>query len=153
MNLAKAVAISKILPATLFLVCLTPLTGCRLCADGEDVAYPAYGGSWQRTTRDSGRVGSVFDSAGGKVAQLTNKAEPLSADALERQRQGLRTEDMFDPEKPDPEEPDPESITPDDSPQPPSILKDLQDQSLDDIPDTKEEEQLRNKRLDDINIR
>ena len=52
--------------------------------------YPAFGGSWQRTVRDSGRVGSIFDSAGGKVANLTDRDQPLPTDALERQQQGLR---------------------------------------------------------------
>ena len=60
--------------------------------------YPAYGGSWQRTVRDSGRVGSIFDSAGGKVAELADRDQPLPTDAQERQQQGIRTEGMFDPE-------------------------------------------------------
>ena len=60
--------------------------------------YPAFGGSWQRTVRDAGRVGSVFDSAGGKVSDLTARDQPLSTDALERQQQRLRTEGMYDPE-------------------------------------------------------
>lgn len=40
--------------------------GCRVCQTCDE--YPAYGGSWQRTNRVSGRVGSVFDPAGAKVA-------------------------------------------------------------------------------------
>jgi len=45
--------------------------GCRICCDGEDLAYSAYGGIWQRTIRESGRVGSVFDPGGARVADLS----------------------------------------------------------------------------------
>lgn len=47
-----------------------PLTGCRLCCDLEDAAYSSYGGAWERTHRNSGRVGSLFDPAGAKSSQL-----------------------------------------------------------------------------------
>ncbi|QDS88156.1 hypothetical protein EC9_23430 [Rosistilla ulvae] len=50
------------------LVGLTLLGGCRICGSDDDCAYPAYGGSWERTNRNHGRVGSVFAPAGAKVA-------------------------------------------------------------------------------------
>ena len=82
MHPRKHVTANHILPTTLFLIMLTPLFGCRLCSDCEDMDYPAYGGSWQRTVRDSGRVGSIFDSAGGKVSELTSRDEPLPTGRL-----------------------------------------------------------------------
>lgn len=66
---------------------LFPLSGCRICADCEDLAYPAYGGSWQRTLRNEGRVGSVFAPAGGKTSELTDRDVPPDPVELERQRQ------------------------------------------------------------------
>jgi hypothetical protein len=47
------------------------LTGCTICQDCGDLDYPTYGGAWERTRRDSGRVGSVFDPAGVRVAALS----------------------------------------------------------------------------------
>lgn len=55
-----------------FLACT--ITGCTICQDCGDVDYPAYGGAWERTRRDSGRVGSVFDPAGARVAVLSPRA-------------------------------------------------------------------------------
>ena len=148
MSLPTPVTLSKLLSTTVILLFLSPLTGCRICGDSGDIDYPAYEGSWQRTTRDSGRVGSVFDSAGGKLSQLTDRREPLPADAAERKRHGLRTERMFDPEKEDPD-----ATEPDDSAEPPTIDEDFRNRSLDDIPESKEEKKLREKRLDEINVR
>ena len=45
--------------------------GCRLCCDLEDQAFPAYGGVWERTQRDSGRVGSLFDPGGARTSDLS----------------------------------------------------------------------------------
>ncbi|QDV82542.1 hypothetical protein TBK1r_14730 [Stieleria magnilauensis] len=50
---------------------VTSSTGCRLCCDREDQAYSAYGGSWERTQRDSGRVGSLFDPGGARVGDVS----------------------------------------------------------------------------------
>ncbi|KAA5543680.1 hypothetical protein FYK55_10790 [Roseiconus nitratireducens] len=73
------------------LVLLASGPGCRLCCDGEDLAYPAYGGAWERTNRDSGRVGSIFDPGGARVADLSPRTdgsqprmfEPGDLEALE----------------------------------------------------------------------
>ena len=73
--------------AAAVIACISPSTGCRICADCEDLAYPAYGGAWQRTRRDSGRVGSVFDSAGGQSSDLVDRDTPPTPDQLERERQ------------------------------------------------------------------
>ncbi|SMP75297.1 hypothetical protein SAMN06265222_1195 [Neorhodopirellula lusitana] len=54
-------------------LCLVSLAGCRLCADCDLDSYPSYGGAWQRTQRDSGRVGSIFDPGGSRVADLSQK--------------------------------------------------------------------------------
>ncbi len=68
------------------LVLLVPNVGCRLCCNSEDLAYPAYGGAWQRTRRDDGRVGSLYDPAGARTAELTNRDEPKSVDEIYRNR-------------------------------------------------------------------
>ncbi|TWU66310.1 hypothetical protein [Crateriforma conspicua] len=68
-------------------VAATTLTGCRLCSTCEMEDYSAYGGIWERTQRDSGRVGSLFDPAGVRGASLASKSDPPSAAELERRRQ------------------------------------------------------------------
>ena len=148
MHLRTHMTASHIVPTTLFLICLIPLAGCRLCSDCEDMDYPAFGGSWQRTVRDSGRVGSIFDSAGGKVAELTDRNQPLSTDAQERQQQGLRTQGMFDPETNDAAP----NVDPDTA-DPPMTPEELKNQSLEDIPEGEEGKKLRLKSLDEINVR
>jgi hypothetical protein len=60
-------------------------SGCRLCCDSEDAAYPAYGGVWERTDRDSGRVGSLFDPGGARQSSLSTKeSADQYQDALRR---------------------------------------------------------------------
>lgn len=57
--------------ASVWLVALAcALTGCTICQDCGDQDYPTYGSSWERTRRDSGRVGSIFDPAGARVATV-----------------------------------------------------------------------------------
>ena len=48
-------------------------SGCRLCCDSEDIAYPAYGGLWERTNRNSGRVGSLFDPGGARGGEMATE--------------------------------------------------------------------------------
>ena len=88
----------------LMLAGLMVFGGCRICADCEDLAYPAYGGVWHRTIRDSGRVGSLFDPAGGLAYDLASRDQPESADELERRRYEMRDDDD-DSEKPEEDEP------------------------------------------------
>lgn len=85
-NLNVARPFAKGLLVVIGLVMLLPIGGCRLCCDSEDLAYPAYGGAWQRTRRDAGRVGSLFDPAGARTAKLTSRDEPKSVDELYRNR-------------------------------------------------------------------
>ncbi|WP_372721878.1 hypothetical protein [Novipirellula sp.] len=77
-------SVAKKLLLLALLVGLAPTTGCRICAECEDLAYPAYGGAWQRTRRDGGRVGSIFDPAGARTPELVNRDLPLSPDEKER---------------------------------------------------------------------
>ncbi|WP_345689373.1 hypothetical protein [Novipirellula caenicola] len=77
-------SVAKKLLLLVVLVSLAPTTGCRICADCEDLAYPAYGGAWQRTRRDGGRVGSIFDPAGARTPELVSRDLPLSPDEKER---------------------------------------------------------------------
>lgn len=63
------------------------MTGCRLCSNCEMGDYSAYGGSWDRTSREGGRVGSIFDPGGAQLASLVNRDNPPTAEELERQRQ------------------------------------------------------------------
>ena len=37
--------------------------------------YPTYGGAWQRTRRDGGRVGSIFDPAGARTAAVVPRED------------------------------------------------------------------------------
>ncbi len=48
-------------------------TGCTLCQPCGELDYPTYGGAWERTRRDGGRVGSVFDPAGARSAVLSDR--------------------------------------------------------------------------------
>ncbi|MFG0261953.1 MAG: hypothetical protein ACF788_06150 [Novipirellula sp. JB048] len=85
------------------LIGLAPAGGCRICAEGEDLAYPAYGGAWQRTRRDAGRVGSLFDPAGARAPELVRRDQPLSADEEERAMRARleRSEQQTDDSPPD----------------------------------------------------
>ena len=70
-------------PIRILLIALTMASGfgCRVCQTCDE--YPAYGGSWQRTNRVSGRVGSVFDPAGAKVASyVEDRATPEVPDPV-----------------------------------------------------------------------
>ena len=71
----------RIRSALSFVACLGLIFvgGCRVCDSCDDCAYPTYGGSWERTNRNHGRVGSVFAPAGAKVA-ATAAAPPLTTE-------------------------------------------------------------------------
>ena len=70
--------------ASVWLIALAcTLTGCTICQDCGDLDYPTYGGAWERTRRDSGRVGSIFDPAGARVAVLSAR-ESNPKDVSER---------------------------------------------------------------------
>lgn len=65
---------SVLLNVVLFAVFL--FSGCALPSDCGDLDYPTYGGAWQRTRRDAGRVGSVFDPAGARLPTLSPRDTP-----------------------------------------------------------------------------
>ena len=57
------------------------IAGCTIPSDCGDLDYPTYGGAWERTRRDGGRVGSIFDPAGARVSTLAPRdAEEESGD-------------------------------------------------------------------------
>lgn len=66
--------------------CTLTASGCRLCADCDLESFPSYGGAWQRTVRDSGRVGSVFDPGGSRSADLSARIDAETAEANLRDR-------------------------------------------------------------------
>ncbi len=127
------------------------LGGCRICADCEDLAYPAYGGAWQRTQRESGRVGSTFDPGGAKLANLVNRDVPSQPDEIVRELQSeKRTRDGSDDDEMNEEE---NNFDRDPTPQSPNLRPDtMRDRKLEDI-ENDDEDRLREKNLDDIEVR
>ncbi len=130
---------------TLLCAGMLPLGGCRICADCEDLSYPAYGGAWQRTQREQGRVGSLFEPGGAKASALVARDTPSDIDELERERQEARGGSDSDRDPDQRESTDPEADETRDREQ------ELRDRELDDIEEGKENE-LRKRDLDDINI-
>ena len=137
---------------TLLLFVALLVSGCRICADCEDLAYPAYGGAWQRTIRDSGRVGSLFDPAGGRAAELVARDQPVDVVEQERQRYKQRNADRDDSDDSLDEELDDSADESDDE----DPLKErndrLKERELDEIENPKEREQ-RQKQLDEIDVK
>ncbi len=65
------------------------LTGCTIPSDCGDLDYPTYGGAWQRTRRDSGRVGSVFDPAGARSPALVQRDQEDDPENVRSPREGI----------------------------------------------------------------
>lgn len=135
----------------LVLVVLTFTTsGCRICADCEDLDYPAYGGAWQRTLRQSGRVGSVFDPGGAKAATLVDRTTPEDPDQIERARQEASgDQDQLDPDEEAGSDDDADAS---ESESMKERERKLREKELDDI-ESDAESELRKKELDDIEVR
>lgn len=133
----------RLLAALILVASALPVGGCRICVDCEDGAYPAYGGSWQRTNRFEGRVGSVFDPGGAKQSNLVDRDMPPDPVELERRFQDSQ-ENLFSPESYEPRSDSDESS--EESP-----MDKLRDRTLDDIEEEKEQE-LRGRSLDDIDV-
>jgi hypothetical protein len=132
-----------------------PLGGCRICANCDDLAYPAYGGAWERTNREQGRVGSMFDPGGARSAKLVSRETPQDPDEIERQRQqesGEKSTDVEKQREQEKRELEKEKEQSQDDDKDPEKKDDLRDQKLDDI-EVEGEEDLRKKSLDEINIR
>lgn len=120
--------------------------GCQISLDNHDLDYPTYGGAWQRTTRNAGRVGSIFDPAGAKVATLVDRDQPPTPDFIERMKQG--GDGIIEPDR-----------SSDSAVEPPSVetqeidpTEELMKRELDDIEEDGEEA-LRDRQLDEIEIR
>lgn len=86
MPIVRSVVPSRRTASVLLLGGVTLLGGCRLGADCDLESYPAYGGAWQRTVRDSGRVGSIFDPGGSRASDLSARADSSENDAENRAR-------------------------------------------------------------------
>ena len=140
------VRIPSVIVALLCGLMLISLAGCRLCDNSEDFAYPTYGGAWQRTVRDSGRVGSVFDPAGARSSTLVGRDTTEPVDEQLRRLRGTneeekkeRPENMFRDEDEDEDE-DTDTDGAEDLPPP---RESLEDGSLEDGEDPKLEEEKR----------
>ncbi|WP_146522835.1 hypothetical protein [Stieleria varia] len=76
--------VQRCLLALLMVTTLVLSSGCRLCCDPDDGSFSAYGGSWERTRRDGGRVGSLFDPGGAKIADLSPRDDVVAPDERSR---------------------------------------------------------------------
>ena len=74
MRPTRSALVDRALSGLLLAALVTPL-GCVLPSDAGDLDYPTYGGAWQRTRRDGGRVGSIFDPGGGSTAAMSPRSE------------------------------------------------------------------------------
>jgi hypothetical protein len=99
--------------------------GCTMCSSSDHRSFSAYGGLWQRTVRDQGRVGSVIDPAGARVdgggdrlttpSESTPEFEPKSEQ--ERANEEKRRKELEDLEDLEPKS---DEAKPDAKPDPPS---------------------------------
>ena len=145
---------AAVLGLVLIMISLTA-GGCRICADCEDLDYPAYGGAWQRTLRQSGRVGSVFDPGGAKVATLVDKTAPENPDQIERSRQDSIAGEEDPNTEPDDDGENENGEDENNDPKSESMKereRKLREKELDDV-ESDAESELREKTLDDIEVR
>ncbi|MEO9591773.1 hypothetical protein [Rhodopirellula bahusiensis] len=87
---------SAVFSLILLVTLVVPSTGCRLCGDCDMDAYPAYGGAWERTLRETGRVGSVFDPGGVRAADIEARTDPETADRRIRDQSRYDNESTAD---------------------------------------------------------
>lgn len=87
---------SAVFSLILLVTLVLPSTGCRFCTDCGMDAYPAYGGAWERTLRETGRVGSVFDPGGVRVSDIEPRTDPETADRRIRGRTRYEDGDTAD---------------------------------------------------------
>jgi len=73
---SRVIRTTRMIVTAIALVLGVTVAGCTIPSDCGDLDYPTYGGAWQRTRRDSGRVGSIFDPAGARTATLSPKELP-----------------------------------------------------------------------------
>lgn len=112
-------------------ILMLSFTGCRICSDTGDLDYPTYGGAWERTIRESGRVGSVFDPAGARASALVSRDQPITADELERGRRD--EEERLNPSDPLPDPELEDSLDDEPDPSPDSSSDPEQDPNIEDI--------------------
>jgi hypothetical protein len=107
---------------------ILPAAGCQICCDPDTLSYPTYGGIWERTRRDGGRVGSIFDPAGARASTLVQREDPRTPDERDRE---LRETDpnAFSLEPPTREEPPADSD--DDDAKLQEKIKRLREQEMD----------------------
>jgi hypothetical protein len=73
--------------------------GCTLCPNCDPDAFAAYGGRWERTDRDHGRVGSLFAPAGAQIPYGYDPGEASAkqaADAPSAAADDKKSEDTQD---------------------------------------------------------
>ena len=68
---------------TMTFLVLSLLPGCRLCCEPDTEAFPAYGGVWERTQRNSGRVGSILDPGGVQNSALLPREQANKINTLQ----------------------------------------------------------------------
>ncbi len=71
----------RLLNAVLCLGLLVASAGCSICQGPDDYGYPAYGGRWQRTNRDYGRVGSRFTPEVGTQVTVSGETSEMATEA------------------------------------------------------------------------
>ena len=99
----RETAMNRQLITCLLMVSLAALSGCAMCVSSLDSSYSAYGGAWQRIMPNHGRVGSVFDPAGGQAVGADGAV--VHADgALETEDAGTTVLTKPDEEQAPPEE-------------------------------------------------
>jgi hypothetical protein len=89
-----AAEVARMLALAAAVICGGVLAGCTIPSDCGDLDYPTYGGAWQRTRRDSGRVGSLFDPAGARTATLSPRELP-ETEGPETEGQGRSAKDSI----------------------------------------------------------
>lgn len=78
-----------LLTVLLSLPILGSSSGCTIPSASGDIDYPTYGGAWQRTRRDSGRVGSIFDPAGARTATMSPRDLPEGDEQARSERDSI----------------------------------------------------------------
>ena len=85
----RSIALARAVFAVVALCGAGLVTGCTIPSDCGDLDYPTYGGAWQRTRRDGGRVGSVFDPAGARSPALVQRDQESDTENVRSPREGV----------------------------------------------------------------
>lgn len=117
--------------AAAILLALLSCGGCSMCQPCELETYSAYGGRWQRTDRDRGRVGSVFAPAGAQVAYATPADSDVADESLPPDQD--QDEDQPTDTLPEDDGAEDDSVLEDDAQQREERARRLRDLQLEDI--------------------